>query len=76
MSIVRISAIGIIISVIDIMFFVLITPVMGSATLLDLNIISIEYLSFTFTIGTVIYIILIVKYYRTKPMIDTKNSLT
>lgn len=76
MSIVRISAIRIIISVIDIMFFVLITPVMVSATLLDLNIISIEYLSFTFTIGTVIYIILIVKYYRTKPMIDTKNSLT
>ena len=72
-SIVRISAIGIIISAIDIMFFVLITPVMISEMLLDSSIISISYLSLTFTIGFVIDIILIVKYYRTKPMIDAKK---
>lgn len=75
MSIVRISAIGIIISAIDIMIFVLITPIIVSSTFLNLNIISIEYLSLNFTLGIAIDIILIVKYYRTKPIIDKKNNL-
>lgn len=71
MSIIYISAIGIIISAINIMFFVMLTPIMFSSILQDSNIISIRYLSLTFTIGSVIDIILIVKYYRTKPIINT-----
>ena len=69
-----ISAMGIIISAIDIIFFVMLTPIMVSKVLLGLNItsiVSIEYFSLTFTIGIVIDIILIVKYYRTKPIIKT-----
>lgn len=71
MSIIYISAIGIIISAINIMFFVMLAPIMFSSVLLDLDIISIRYLSLTFTIGSVIDIILIVKFYRTKPIINT-----
>lgn len=73
MRIIYISAIGIIISAIDILFFVILTPTMVSSVLVGYNFISIECLSLTFTIGIVIDIILIVKYYRTKPMINTTN---
>lgn len=68
MSIVYISTIGIIISAIDIFFFLIVMPVAISSELLDFNIISIEYEILTFTIGIVIDIILLVKYYRTKPI--------
>lgn len=68
-SIICISAFGIIISAIDILFSIMIIPIIVTSSL-NINIISLYYAAAAFSITIVVDVILIVKYYQTKPIIN------
>lgn len=70
MSVVYISAIGIIISAVDILLFPIIVPIAFSATLYHINIWGTIYFYIPVTVGVIIDIILVSNYYRAKPKIQ------
>lgn len=66
-NVIYISAVGIIISAVDIFFLILVMP-MAILSSLKINIISVNYVAIAFSIAATIDIILIVTYYRAKPV--------
>lgn len=66
-NVIYISAVGIIISAVDIFFLILVMP-MAIFSSLKINIISVNYVAIAFSIAATIDIILIVTYYRAKPV--------
>lgn len=70
MIVVYISAIGIIISAVDILLFSIISPIAFSAALYHINIWGTIYFYIPVTVGIIIDIILVSNYYRAKPKIQ------
>lgn len=66
-NVIYISAVGIIISAVDIFFLISVMP-MAILSSLKINIISVNYVAIAFSIAATIDIILIVIYYRAKPV--------
>lgn len=66
-SIVYVSAIGIIISAVDIFFMIMVMP-MAILSLFNINIISLNYVAISFSVALTVAIIIIVTYYRAKPV--------
>lgn len=64
-NVIYISAVGIIISAVDIFFLISVMP-MAILSSLKINIISVNYVAIAFSIAATIDIILIVTYYRAK----------
>lgn len=66
-NVIYISAVGIIISAVDIFFLILVMP-MAILSSLKINIISVNYVVASFSVALTVAIIIIVTYYRAKPV--------
>lgn len=66
-NVIYISAFGIIISAVDIFFLISVMP-MAILSSLKINIISLNYVAVSFSVALTVAIIIIVTYYRAKPI--------
>lgn len=66
-NVIYISALGIIISAVDIFFLISVMP-MAILSSLKINIISLNYVAVSFSVALTVAIIIIVTYYRAKPI--------
>lgn len=66
-NVIYISAVGIIISAVDIFFLISVMP-MAILSSLKINIISLNYVAASFSVALTVAIIIIVTYYRAKPV--------